>query len=138
VIKRIKKFKFLFLIAIPICMGLAFIAYMHILAWQTGLKGFRGGPQDAFRHTLASAYVSRYIGPWAVDAFTLVSERNLDSSYDQMDWHNNGLGKRLGQSSAENLFISVSEAVKNGKEDSQDPQVIRWLPEKKWANFLGM
>ena len=133
-----KLFQILLISAIPFILGSTFIAYMHILAWQTGLKGFRGGPQDAFRHTLASAYVSRYIGPWAVEVFTAVTERNLESSYDQMDRHNNNLGKLIGKSQEKSLYETVSYAVKVGKENSQDPKVIRWLPETKWANFLGL
>lgn len=132
-----KLFKLCLILLITLIPFYSFIVYLHVVAYRTGLPGFRGGPQDAFRHTLASAYVSRYVGPWAVEKFTALSESDLDSSYDQMDWHNNFIGKDIGQSDVENLYETVRWAVKHGQIYAQDKRVIRWLPEHKWADFLG-
>jgi hypothetical protein len=132
-----KYLKYASILIIPFILFFSFIVYMHIVAYNTGLQGFRGGPQDAFRHTLASAYVSRYIGPWAVDAFTKYSEDDLQSNYDLMDWHNNFIGRDVGQTNSPDLYASVLTLVRNGQENAQDSKVIRWLPENKWSPFLG-
>lgn len=121
----------------PIILGYIFILSMHGLAIQTGLPGYRGGPQDAFRHTLASAYVSRYLGGWAVESFTEFSEKDSNSNYDLMDRHNNNIGKIIGLGEAP-VYETVSTYVKNGQVNSIEIMTVRWLPQEKWGNFLGM
>lgn len=135
-LKKSHKIALVLLIS-PFLIGFSFILSMHVVAFLTGLPGFRGGPQDAFRHTLASAYVSRGLGGWSVDIFTQVTERNAKSCYDQMDWHNNNIGKIIGQSDVD-IYETVLASVKNGKINASEIMVIRWLPETKWANFLGL
>lgn len=138
--KRIfkKLLKVILVLLIPATLVFSFILTIYIVAWRTGLPGFRGGPQDAFRHTLASAYVARYLGGETVLLFTRLSERNPDSNYDLMDWHNNQIGIRIGLSDAPDLYQAVANAVKNGRENAQDKNMIRWLPQNKWADEFGI
>ncbi len=108
---------------------------MYLAAMNTGLAGRRGGPQDAFRHTLASAYISKYIHPTAVDIFTYFSERDAASIHDRMDIHNNMNGKRIGKSSND-IYQAVVDSVKKGEINSSDSNVSTWLIPEKWDNGL--
>lgn len=134
-----KKYLFVFLLLIsPFFM---FIATMHGLAFNSGLSGYRGGPMDAFRHSLASAYVARYVGKWAVVTFTDFTERNHSSKYDVMDMHNNNVGVLIGTSDTKDIYDEVKLRVSRGKINSQEAHVITWLPENKWASpghLLGL
>lgn len=106
----------------------------YAAAFLTGLPGMRGGPQDAFRHTLASAVVSRFISPAAVDWVTDATESGRTRN-SRMDRHNNRIGRELGLrgGSATQLYGRVREQVAAGRADSDDPAVTTWLPEKNWT-----
>jgi hypothetical protein len=108
---------------------------MHATALLSGLGGYRGGPQDAFRHSLASAYVSKYLSPNIVDFFTQLSESNSGSDHDLMDRHNNALGRDIGKES-NNIYQDIFNAVKNGQEGASDKSIITWLPSHRWTDFL--
>lgn len=134
--KMNKKFLIKLLIG-PVVIGglvLSFIGSMHLIAGNSGLPGYRGGPQDAFRHALASAYITKYISPNAVEAFTKMSEQNPTSDHDKMDIHNNKLGKDIGLS-ADNIYQSVMERVKAGQVNSSYDYVMTWLSEDRWRDF---
>ncbi len=106
----------------------------YAAALVTGLPGMRGGPQDAFRHTLASAFVSRFVSPAAVDWVTDATESGRTRN-SRMDRHNNRIGRELGRGggSPAELYGRVRAQVAAGRVDSDDPAVTTWLPEKNWA-----
>ncbi|MBL7663840.1 MAG: hypothetical protein JNM93_01815 [Bacteriovoracaceae bacterium] len=128
------KKKIIILLSLPVILVLSFIFLMHLIAMNSGFKGYRGGQQDALRHTLASAYVSKYISPKAVDLFTLISERDPTAKHDKMDIHNNRIGKRLGPSLS-NVYSEIKRKVEEGNENATDENTITWLPKKNWVNF---
>jgi hypothetical protein len=106
----------------------------YAAAMLTRLPGMRGGPQDAFRHTLASAFLSRYVSPAAVDWVTDATESGRTRN-SRMDRHNNRIGRELGRGGASGaaLYRLVREQVAAGRVDSDDPAVTTWLPEKSWS-----
>lgn len=109
----------------------------YVAAFRTGLPGMRGGPQDAFRHTLASAFAARYVSPGFVDWVTAATELG-DSAHARMDRHNNRIGRDIGAAggSPRELHRRVLERVAAGREDSGDPGVTTWLPERRWSTGL--
>lgn len=112
----------------------ASIGSLYIVAMNTGLAGRRGGPQDAFRHTYASALVSKYLSPKIVHFVTWICEGD-DSPYDQMDRHNNALGARLGQSESD-LYQAVLQKINLGAVNAVEPDTIQWLPQDRWDQGL--
>ncbi|MDX6770356.1 MAG: hypothetical protein SF051_12550 [Elusimicrobiota bacterium] len=113
---------------------LLLLSPFYLTAMRTGLPGMRGGPQDAFRHTLASAFVARFVSPRAVDAVTDATESGRTRN-SRMDRHNNRIGRDIGArgGSAAEVYRRVREQVAAGRVDSEDPAVTTWLPEKHWS-----
>lgn len=116
------------------CGWFLLLSPFYLAAMGTGLPGMRGGPQDAFRHTLASAFVSRYLSPRVVDAVTDATESGRTRN-SRMDRHNNRIGRDLGRlgGSPVELYRRVRAQVAAGRADSDDPAVTTWLPEKNWS-----
>lgn len=110
-----------------------FIGGMYLVAMQTGLPGRRGGPQDAFRHTYASALTAKYLSPRLVTLMTIICERNDNSDFDQMDRHNNALGAELGVKNG-NLYDTVFRKISEGQINAQQKDIVTWLPEHHWSN----
>lgn len=130
-----KKQLLLGIIVLIVISPMVTVVFLYKLAMDTELPGRRGGPQDAFRHTYSTALTARYISPKAVELVTFLSERDLNSPFDQMDIHNNKIGTQIGQGLGD-LYETVWEKVKAGKVNSEDKDVITWLPEKQWDNGL--
>ena len=127
------------LISLLLSLDVAF----YLVAYRTGLQGMRGGPQDAFRHTFASAVVARYASPKIVDWVSKVCERDpLNNREDAMDRHNNAIGKTIGiglrneGGSLSVLYEAVSAAVDNGVIDAQNYEQITWLAPEHWTAGL--
>ena len=115
----------------------AALAPFYVAAWRTGLPGSRGGPQDAFRHVLASAFAARYISPRFVDWVTAGSERGR-GRHARMDRHNNRVGRDLGAQGGGpgELYRRVKAKVAAGRVNAEDPDVVTWLPESQWTSGL--
>lgn len=106
---------------------------MYILSQSTGLKGARGGPQDAFRHTYASAFVSRHLSPSLVKIATSLTERNPNSEHDQMDIHNNYLGIEIGLTDKP-IYKTILNELKNPEIETKNPKKIHILNTSKWTS----
>ncbi len=115
---------------------LIFILSLYVTASRTGLPGRRGGPQDAFRHTYASALVSRYLSPKVVHLVTSVTELDANSPHDQMDIHNNTLGAKLGVSHSGDLYDLVAEKIRSAEINTTSEDTITLMPESDWDNGL--
>jgi hypothetical protein len=114
---------------------------LYLISETTDLPGRRAGPKDAFRHTYASAVIGRYISPRAVDIFTRLTGRKAESSYDQMDVHNNTLGGQIGVAFSRgeltgSMYEVVLERVKAAEVNAQSPEVVRVLPQDKWNEMF--
>ncbi len=105
----------------------------YMIAGQTGFKGRRGGPQDAFRHTYSSAVVARYISPKAVHLVTILFERNPESIHNQMDINNNNLGVQIGLSS-KSIYREVHKLVEGAGPESIDGKSLIVLPKEHWSD----
>lgn len=101
------------------------------MAGSTGLKGRRGGPQDAFRHTYSSAVVARYLSPKAVELITALFERDPESIHNQMDINNNMAGIKVGLSSKP-IYTEVFKMVEGAMSNNQSDLII--LPKSMWSN----
>lgn len=119
------------LLALLLITPILIAVVLYLIAMDTGLKGRRGGPQDAFRHTYSSALTAKYVSPKAVELFTYIWEREPESPFDQMDIHNNKIGTKIGLSE-ENLYEAVSKKISEGQINAKDPDTITWLEEKNW------
>lgn len=118
---------FIFLLGTPFLIAVV----LYLIAMDTGLKGRRGGPQDAFRHTYSSALTARYVSPLAVEFFTYIWEREPEAPFDKMDIHNNKIGTKIGLSEG-NIYETVSRKISEGQVNTEDPNTVTWLEEKKW------
>jgi hypothetical protein len=114
------------------------IGPFYLVAMMTHLPGMRGGPQDAFRHTFASSVIAKTISPKIVDFVTELCERDDHSLFDQMDRHNNHIGKILGANSSavSDLYAQVLTVVQQGEIQNANPNQTTWLPESHWS--LGL
>jgi hypothetical protein len=102
---------------------------------QTSLPGGRHGPLDAYRHTLASAFLSRALGPWAVEKVSLLMESCTKRSC-AMDRHNNAIGARLGLEAKAFSALPdiVLRQVEKGREGATDSAQTTWLPSSDWKS----
>jgi hypothetical protein len=112
---------------------LLFIISMYIISRNTKLDGPRGGPQDVFRHTYASAVTARYISPKIVKLVTFICERNPNSDYDKMDIHNNTLGLQIGLSKLP-IYQTILEKIKIAEVNPSDSDTIYILEANKWRS----
>ena len=105
--------------------------WTHVL--MSDLEGGRNGPLDAYRHTLASAFVAYTFAPSAVQFVSYVMENNAKRS-SAMDRHNNSIGAKIGENAARltDLQPLVAVAIKNGAINAQHPQQSTWLPKEDW------
>ena len=117
--------------AYPACL-LAFVWY-HVLTTQ--LPGGRHGPLDAYRHTLASAFVSFTVGSWTVDCVSAVMESG-DLRSNAMDRQNNSIGASIGLEAVhfEDLEPLVAAQVNAGAENATNADQTTWLPEIDWQD----
>jgi hypothetical protein len=103
----------------------------HVLT--SDLPGGRHGPLDAYRHTLASAFVSYTSHPQAVHLVTRVMESSEKRS-SIMDRHNNAIGARIGTlaQSISEIEPAVSASIAAGEINSTNPLQSTWLPKEDW------
>jgi hypothetical protein len=109
-------------------------AYAHSLA--SDFPGPRHGPQDAYRHALASAVLAYTLSPRAVHWATVVMESSDDPS-SAMDRHNNAIGASIGASATSfgQLRPLVEQRVGAGRINATDPAQITWLPPRQWSRL---
>lgn len=110
-----------------------FILNMYRISRGTGLEGPRGGPQDAFRHTYASAITARYLSPKIVKLVTYVAENDPNSKYDKMDIHNNNLGIQIGQSKNP-IYETIFDKIKTAEKNPSDANTIFILEQNLWQS----
>lgn len=103
----------------------------HVLT--SDLPGGRGGPLDAYRHTLASAVVAYTLDKTVVDVVTGISERGGRDS-NVMDRHNNRIGAVIGSraGSFSEIESTVYAQVSDGEVNAISDNRTTWLPEDKW------
>ncbi len=108
--------------------------YAYGYSLTSGLPGARHGPQDAYRHALASAAVAYTVSPVVVDWVTAVMEF-ADHPSSRMDRHNNAIGASIGAAAESFAQIrpQVLERVQAGRIGATDPQQVSWLPPQQWG-----
>jgi hypothetical protein len=112
------------------------LSYVYWHTFTSELPGGRHGPQDAYRHTLASAIVAYTLSPDVVAIVSAVmeSERNADS---RMDRQNNAIGAAIGARATS--FFQINELVlmqvQNGRINAIDSQQTTWLPPERWRRL---
>jgi hypothetical protein len=123
-------------IAFALCIyPLCVLIYTWSCVFQSNLEGGRGGPLDAYRHTLASAVVSYTVGEWGVELTTFIMEsRGKDSN--KMDQHNNRIGAKIGShaKSFKELEPAVLKRVKAGTAHAKDKNQSTWLEKERWRD----
>ena len=129
------------------CAALALAAYpafvlgtTYTLVLRSDLPGGRHGPQDAYRHSLASAIVAYTGTPRWVAWVTMVMEddNGRGEASRAMDAHNNRIGARIGAEarSWSEMRANIDAAVAAGAVDADDPDRITWLPPARWRDHL--
>jgi len=123
-------------LALAAAYPLAVLAYVYWHSLTIGLPGGRHGPQDAYRHALASAVVAYTASPRVVHWLTEVMESD-DSAGSQMDRHNNAIGAAIGAAADSFAAIrpQVEARVRAGRVNATDPQQITWLPPRQWRRL---
>ena len=110
------------------------LGYVYWHSLTAGLPGARHGPQDAYRHALASAAVAYTISPVVVDWVTEVMEF-ADHPSSRMDRHDNAIGASIGAAadSFAQIRPQVLERVQAGRIGATDPQQASWMPPQQWG-----
>jgi hypothetical protein len=105
--------------------------WSHVLS--SDLPGGRHGPLDAYRHTMASAFVGYTLGTQAVELVTKVMESS-DKRSSIMDRHNNRLGARIGAAcdSLSKIEPMVAASIAQGQINTINPNQSTWLPSEDW------
>jgi hypothetical protein len=114
----------------------AVLSYVYWVTLTSNLPGGRHGPQDAYRHALASAVVAYTLSPRVVGWVTVVMESSDDPA-DRMDRHNNAIGATVGAAAASFAAIrpEVERRVLAGRMLAHDPEQITWLPPAEWRKL---
>jgi hypothetical protein len=124
-------------VAVALVYPLAVLAYVYWYSLTSGLPGGRHGPQDAYRHALASAVVAYTLSPRVVDWVTTVMEPSPNDPGDRMDRHNNGIGAAIGAEAESFAAIrpEVERRVQAGRIWARNPNQITWLPPSLWREL---
>ena len=123
-------------LALVLCIyPLCILIYTWTCVYKSDLEGGRGGPLDAYRHTLASALVSYTIGEWGVNVTNFLMEtRGNDSN--KMDRHNNQIGANIGSQakSFKEIESKVHKQILAGTIHSKNANQSTWLEKERWRN----
>jgi len=116
---------------------LAVLSYVYWFSLGSGLPGGRHGPQDAYRHALASAVVAYTLSPRVVHWVTAVMEPSPTDPGDRMDRHNNAIGAAIGAEAESFAAIrpEVERRVRAGRIWARRPDQITWLPPSLWREL---
>ena len=125
------------IVAVLLLMSIAPLSLIAFAFWeshQSGLPGRRGGPQDAYRHVVASALLAYFVSPRAVEIATAFLERNQGGTHEAMDQKNNRIGAQLGERSRslDLLRADARKLVAAGAVDATDKSQVTWLPRDRW------
>lgn len=116
---------------------------------DSGLPGHVSGPQDAFRHIVGAAELTRIYGPlpaWMALEFNELkgSHSNSPSGGPQspedaaMDRHNNEIGIKIGRDakSLEEIIERARDAIVQGIANGgvKTDGAPTWLPAERWKN----
>jgi hypothetical protein len=128
--------RWLLFFALAAAYPLVVLSYVYWHSLTSGLPGGRHGPQDAYRHALASAVVAYTLSPRVVHWVTAVMEPSDDPG-DLMDRHNNFVGASIGASAASfgGIRPEVERRVRAGRANARDPERITWLPPSEWRRL---
>lgn len=112
------------------------LGYVYWFSLTSGLPGPRHGPQDAYRHTLASAVVAYTTSPRIVYWITEVMEF-ADHPSSLMDRHNNHVGAAIGAGAESFAAIrpQVAARVQAGRIGARDPAQVTWLAPQYWREW---
>lgn len=115
---------------------LSVLSYVYGYTLSSGLPGGRHGPQDAYRHVLASAVVAWSLSPRAVALATRAMESDPEPG-SRMDRHNNAIGASIGASARTFAEIRprVLARVQAGRVDAIDAEQVTWLPPREWRDL---
>jgi hypothetical protein len=105
--------------------------WSHVLS--SDLLGGRHGPLDAYRHTMASAFVGYTLGSQAVELVTQVVEGNSKRS-SVMDRHNNRIGARIGAAcdTLSKIEPMAAASIAQGQINATNNNQTTWLPPEDW------
>lgn len=140
-LKAVKKVSKLFLIIFLLCVLYCFFIFgtVYYNVWNSGLQGGGNGPQDAYRHSLASALVAHTLHPSCIELVIHVMEKDGTGGFaNKMDAHNNRVGANIGANvswsfnSVSTVIKKVRTAVDNGAIQTTNPKQITWMPKKYW------
>ena len=111
------------------------LSYTWWHVFSSDLPGGRGGPLDAYRHTLASAVVAYTLDDAVVEVITSLTERGGRDS-NAMDRHNNRIGATIGSQAGSFAEIepTVYAQVSDGEVNTQSDSRTTWLPEDRWGH----
>jgi hypothetical protein len=131
---RHRRWRWVALIAAVVAYPMWLMSYAYFFSLTSGLPGPRHGPQDAYRHALASAVLAFTISPRAVEWATSVMEAAEDPS-SRMDRHNNAIGAQIGAETASfgQLRPQILSRVAAGRVNAADPRQVTWLPPNQWS-----
>lgn len=106
--------------------------WIHVAS--VSFSGGKNGPLDAYRHTLASAYLAHAVGPSAVSIVTFLME-SPSKADGVMDMHNNAIGATIGAKAASFSTIEpiVWDRIHTGSQHPKGPEQVLWLEEKLWS-----
>jgi hypothetical protein len=112
------------------------LGYVYWHSLGSALPGPRHGPQDAYRHVLASAVVAYTTSPTVVDWVTAVMEF-ADEPSSRMDRHNNAIGASVGAAASAFAQIrpQVALRVRSGRVNASDPRQVTWMPPQTWREL---
>jgi flagellar basal body-associated protein FliL len=134
---RRRRLRWLLLVALVAAYPVAVLSYVYWFSLTSGLPGGRHGPQDAYRHVLASAVVAYTLSPRVVHWVSAVMEPNQTDLGDRMDRHNNAIGAAIGEEAESFAAIrpEVERRVAAGRVFARHRQQVTWLPPSMWREL---
>ena len=124
---------FVSVLVMTISYPVSVLAFTWTYVLTSDLEGGRHGPLDAYRHTLASAFVAYTTNPSVVGLISAAMESKKNRS-SAMDRHNNSIGAMIGTNAVRfsDLEALVSTSISNGAVNAEHPQQSTWLPKEDW------
>ncbi|HEX8615891.1 MAG TPA: calcium-binding protein [Telluria sp.] len=106
---------------------------------NSNMPGHANGPQDAYRHLILSAELTRQMGvEYAILALE-AHEGGANQPANKMDRHNNDIGIDIGaksksyEDSVARAREAISKAVPSSGPDGASGSGVNWMPESTWS-----